>query len=143
MTSEWLLNSFIPQKNFYTPQNKFLAMPLVLVWDYIPTWLKFVNRTSVIAYCLLYLHSLLSLKFYYLSHCWTINTTVLWILSMDINLLTVLFILNCFNFIFYCYKFIFKCEACFVLYSLSYKSVELRSVMLRVLMQYYIAIACC
>ena len=28
MTSERLFNSFIPPKNFYTPQNKFPAMPL-------------------------------------------------------------------------------------------------------------------
>ena len=31
MTSERLFNSFIPPKNFYTPQNKFLATPL-LTW---------------------------------------------------------------------------------------------------------------
>ena len=33
MTSERLFNSFIPQKNFYTPQNKFLDTPLMKMFN--------------------------------------------------------------------------------------------------------------
>jgi len=40
MTSERLLNSFIPPKTFI-PQNKFLSMPLYLTNNFIPPALQY------------------------------------------------------------------------------------------------------
>ena len=34
MTSERLFKIFIPPKNFYNPQNKFLATPLVIIENF-------------------------------------------------------------------------------------------------------------